>query len=262
MDNGGEFHNDELRDFCENLNKKTAAESPWSNTLIERHNGIIGKSVSKVMSDVNCSLELALSWAVTPKNSPQDVCGFSPNQLVFRRNPYFPNTLTDKPPALEGKTHSEMVASNLNAMHSAREAFIEKIRRALQHQIRASVNVKYIMGDSVSYKRSMSNKLKGPATVTSQDSQQVFVKHGNVCTRESIHVGYFSVRIKKDTKTKILLRGREKKKMCHHSQTHCQVFQTVKIVLKKSNSVMKQKINITNKSKKKKMKKMNQMRNL
>eukprot|EP00111_Clytia_hemisphaerica_P021079 TCONS_00062116-protein len=44
VDNGGEFDNQEFQDFCENLNikiKTTAAESPWSNGLVERHNGII-----------------------------------------------------------------------------------------------------------------------------------------------------------------------------------------------------------------------------
>ena len=45
VDNGGEFANEEFITFCENLNiyiKTTAAESPWSNGLVERHNGILG----------------------------------------------------------------------------------------------------------------------------------------------------------------------------------------------------------------------------
>ena len=112
MDNGGEFHNDEFHDYCENLSitiKTTAAESSWSNGLIERHNGIIGESVRKVMSDVNCSLELAFSWAFSAKNYVQNVYGLSPNQLVFRRNPNLPSVLTNKPPVSEGKTQNEMV---------------------------------------------------------------------------------------------------------------------------------------------------------
>ena len=43
VDNGGEFNNNEFISFCENFNmniKMTAAESPWSNGLVERHNGI------------------------------------------------------------------------------------------------------------------------------------------------------------------------------------------------------------------------------
>ena len=52
MDNGGEFANSEFVDFCENLNiviKTTAAESPWSNGIVERHNGMIGESVMKII---------------------------------------------------------------------------------------------------------------------------------------------------------------------------------------------------------------------
>ena len=72
VDNGGEFDNQDFCDFCENLNitmKTTAAESPWSNGMVERHNGIIGESVTKIMHDVICSLDVALSWALSAKNS-------------------------------------------------------------------------------------------------------------------------------------------------------------------------------------------------
>ena len=191
VDNGGEFDNGEFQDFCENLNikiKTTAAESPWSNGLVERHNGIIGESVTKIMNEVKCDLSVALSWAVSAKNSLQNVHGFSPNQLVFGRNPNFPSVMHDKLPALEGKTTSEVVSDNLNAMHSARKAFIaseasEKIRRALRHNVGKSVDVKYITGDSVYYKRKDDAKWKGPGTVIGQDGQQVLVKHGSVYVR-------------------------------------------------------------------------------
>lgn len=191
VDNGGEFDNHEFQDFCENLNikiKTTAAESPWSNGLVERHNGIIGENVTKIMNDVKCDLSVALSWAVSAKNSLQNVHGFSPNQLVFGRNPNFPSVMHDQLPALEGKTTSEVVSDNLNAMHSARKAFIaseasEKIRRALRHNVGKSVDMKYVTGDSVYYKRKDSGKWKGPGTVIGQDGQQVLVKHGSVYVR-------------------------------------------------------------------------------
>ena len=191
VDNGGEFNNQDFRDFCENLNitiKTTAAESPWSNGLVERHNAIMGEGVSKVVEDTSCSLEVALAWAVSAKNALQNLHGFSSNQLVFGRNPNFPSVLHDLLPALEAKTNSEIVAENLNAMHSARKAFIaseasEKLRRALRHNVRTSGNVKYVTGDSVFYKRNDSNKWKGPGKVIGQDGQQVLVKHGSVYVR-------------------------------------------------------------------------------
>ena len=139
--------------FCENLDitiKTTGTESPWSNGLVEPHNAIMGEGVSKVVEDTRCSLEVALAWAVSAKNALQNLHGFSPNQVVFGRNPNF---LHDILLALEAKTNSEIVAENLNAMHSAKKAFIaseafEKLRRALRHNIRASGNVKYVSGDS------------------------------------------------------------------------------------------------------------------
>ncbi|XP_066911985.1 uncharacterized protein [Clytia hemisphaerica] len=166
----------------------TAAESPWSNGLVERHNGIIGENVTKIVRDVDCELRIALSWAVSAKNALHNIHGFSPNQLVFGRNPNFPSVLTDKLPALEGKTTSEVVRDNLNAMHSARKAFVaseasEKIRRALRHNVGSSVDVKYVTQDSVYYKRKNDPKWKGPGTVIGQDGQQVLVKHGSVYVR-------------------------------------------------------------------------------
>ena len=44
IDIGGVFNNEELRNRSENLNTKvlaTAAESPWSNSICERHNAVI-----------------------------------------------------------------------------------------------------------------------------------------------------------------------------------------------------------------------------
>ena len=128
VDNGGEFCNEEMITLSENFNIRictTAAESPWSNGLVERHNAILGLTVSKTIEDTKCDLELALSWALSANNSLKNVNGYSPNQLVFGRNPNFPNVLDNKLPALEKKTTSENVAENLNAMHSARQNFIK-----------------------------------------------------------------------------------------------------------------------------------------
>ena len=53
--NGGEFNNELFREMGEQLNiniKTTAAESPWSNTIVEKKNGVTGNIMEKVMSDV------------------------------------------------------------------------------------------------------------------------------------------------------------------------------------------------------------------
>ena len=66
-DNGGEFNNDEMRALGEAFNIKiitTAAESPWSNGICERLNGVLGDLVMKVLDDAKCDIQIALAWAV------------------------------------------------------------------------------------------------------------------------------------------------------------------------------------------------------
>ena len=63
-DNGGEFNNEVFREMNEKLNietKTTAAESPFSNGTVERHNGILFESMKKTLEDVKCDPETALA---------------------------------------------------------------------------------------------------------------------------------------------------------------------------------------------------------
>ena len=69
--------------------------------------------------------------------------GFSSHQLVFGKNPNLPGIMSDKLPALEGMTSSEIFAQHLNALHEARRAYIqteanEWTRRALRTKVRAA----------------------------------------------------------------------------------------------------------------------------
>ena len=176
-DNGGEFSNEQFRDMCGAYNiiiKTTAAESPWSNELCERHNAILADAVTKTVEDTGCELEVALSWALHAKNALPNVHGFSSYQLVFGRNPVLPCLSNDKPPALEEIPADRQLSANILAVHSARAAFIqsecsEKIRRALRHNVRASQNVRFLSGDQVYYTRSDSPRWRGPASVLGQD---------------------------------------------------------------------------------------------
>ena len=183
-DNGGEFANHEFVDMCENLSinfQTTAAEAPWSNGLCEKHNGIVGEVMSKIIEDTNCSPEIALCWTIMAKNSLQNVFGFSPYQLVFGKTPNLPNVFNDNLPALEGVSGSQLIADHLNALHQARQEFIklessEKIRRALRSKTRKHNDIKYLSGDEVFYKRDSEKKWKGPARVIGQDGSKVLVK--------------------------------------------------------------------------------------
>ena len=69
----------------------TAAERAWSNGLVQHHNGVLGNTVRKVMSDKsNYYLKTGVVWAIAAKNSLKNVYGFSPNQLVFGIENQFP----------------------------------------------------------------------------------------------------------------------------------------------------------------------------
>ena len=190
-DNGGEFLNEEYREMCEMLNveeAKTAAESPWANGVCERHNAVIKETVRKTMEESKCSLETAVVWAVSAKNSLSGHQGYSPNVLVFGKNTNFPSVLTNELPAMETKISSATVENNLKTMNSARKAFIEaecseKIKRALKHTVRSCNDAVFENGDKVYYKRNNNPRWKGPGCVIGQDGKNVLIKHGGETIR-------------------------------------------------------------------------------
>ena len=96
-DNGGEFANAEYKAMCEAFNNEvatTAAESPWSNGLCERHNGVLKQLVKNVMEDTKYSLEPAVYWKDSAKNTLHGHNGYSPNTIVFGKNPNMPSVLS------------------------------------------------------------------------------------------------------------------------------------------------------------------------
>ena len=91
--------------------KSTAAESPWSNGINERHNGVLGEMIIKIKADTGCNLNTAIAWAVSAKNFLSNVYGYSPNQLVFGRNPSFPSLLDSKYFSVEGHFNGCLVTN-------------------------------------------------------------------------------------------------------------------------------------------------------
>ena len=93
-DNGRKFANNMFTNMCEGLGivtKTTAAESPWSNDLVERHNLILADMLDKVLKETQCALELAVAWCVNAKNSLSNIHGFCPFQLAIGKNPKLPS---------------------------------------------------------------------------------------------------------------------------------------------------------------------------
>lgn len=211
-DNGGEFANEKFREMNERLNVETcttAAESPFSNGMVERHNLILYECCMKLSNDVYNVIQTSLwVWELLQKNSLQNHNGFSSNQLVFGRNPNLPSVLVDDLPALESTTTTcDIIRQNMEAMHKAREAFIktessERIRRALRHKVRTYSNVVYKNGDKVYYKRKQYKGWKGPATVLGKDGQCVKIKHGSeYCRVHPCHLLKKNVDVKKVKKS-------------------------------------------------------------
>ena len=190
-DNGGEFSNPEMRALGESFSIKlitTAAESPWSNGVCERLNGVLGKLVLKILDDVKCAVQIALAWAVYARNSYYNNSGFTPNQLVFGFNPGMPDIYNSKLPGFEKVTSSEIVRRNLEAQRLAKAEFVkfdscEKIRRALKHNVRKTLIEDLEIGDEVYYKRNNSEEWHGPAKVVLIDRKVVEVRHGGVNVR-------------------------------------------------------------------------------
>ena len=133
-------------------------------------------------------VDVIVAWAVSAKNALHTCYGYSPNQLVFGKNPNFLSNLTNKPPAMEDITHSQLVFKHLNAMHAARKTFIEtepneKLLRALKSKARVTTGLMYDLGDLAYYKRKDSYKWKGPSKVIGKENKQILVKHGGYYVR-------------------------------------------------------------------------------
>lgn len=188
-DNGREFDNEKFKELCEKFNivvKSTAAESPWSNGINERHNGLIGEMVKKMIEDGH-TLKEAVCWSIAAKNCLASISGFSPNQLVFGRNPNFPSILSSKLPALEPCHYKDNMFEKLKAMKEARESFVkleaeERLKRAIVKKTRTQISeIPYILGTKVYFQRL--GHWRGPGIVVGIDNKNVLVKQGGTYYR-------------------------------------------------------------------------------
>ena len=166
-DNGAEFNNELPCELCEQFNlsiKSTAAQAAWPNGIVERHNALLGKMINKLLID-NYSqypIDVIFSWAASAKNTLHTCYGFSPNQIVFGRNPNLLFNLINLPPEMEDGSKADIIVNYLNAFDAARKAFIEaesneKLRRTLKAKNWVTTGITYEIGDIVYYKRKDSN---------------------------------------------------------------------------------------------------------
>ena len=192
-DNGGEFTADEvvaMKGALNVVNLTTGANSPWQNGTCERNHAVVDNILERVEDDYpELDIETKLAWACMAKNSLINVYGYSPNQLVFGRNPKLPNIITDGPPSWESENVSEALLKHLKALHATRKAFIAsescaKLKLALKSKVRCSAEL-YSNGEIVYYKKDNDSRWQGPAKVVFSDGKIIFLRNGGQLVRVS-----------------------------------------------------------------------------
>ena len=183
-DRGGEFCCEELVEIAEYLGVRstfTAAYSPNQNGTNERNHAVCDNMISKMRAqDPDLSASISLTWALMAKNTLQNVSGFSPFQIMFGKNPTLPSVYTAGPSGLEEVAMAKSVANNINAMHLAREAFIEgesdkKLKAALRERIyKRGTNI--AIGEWIYFKNQ--DKWRGPVKVAAKDGKNLYVVRG------------------------------------------------------------------------------------
>ena len=129
-------------------------ESPFSNGTVEHYNLIVPEAMEKTLEDEKCESEIALVWAVSAKNALKNHLEHGLIELVFGFNIITSSVLTNQLPALEAVTISEMLRTNLNALHAVRKSFIEaessqKIWRGLRSNVKTYVDEEFVTSDIV-----------------------------------------------------------------------------------------------------------------
>lgn len=190
-DNGKEFDNSSFRDLCDKFNIEilpTAAESPFSNGICERHHRVLYDSLTKTVLENKCSLKTALSWALSAKNSLLNNKGYSPSQIMCGALPNIPTITNSTLPALESQTSSNVVAQHLDTLHTARAEYVKseassKLKKAMRHNVRHTQHKLLRLNDKVYYKRERIAQWLGPARIVGLDGKTILVKHGSQIVR-------------------------------------------------------------------------------
>ena len=186
-DNGGEFANEDFLNMAHSFNINilvSAANSPFSNGVVERHNGILANILDRILGDTKCNFDIALAWAINAKNSLTNIHGFSAYQLAIGYNPILPNNFNSKLPALTSEHANNLINENLKFLHNARKAYLEaesseRIKRALSTKIRTSSEQIFLPGDKIYYRRTQDKQWRGPAYVIGRYNKQFLIKHGS-----------------------------------------------------------------------------------
>ena len=77
-----------MMDLLGVIDGTSAAHSPWSCGVVERHHAVVDSTYQALLRDFpDYKKETLLQWAVFVKNSTTTTSGWSPYQIVYGRNP-------------------------------------------------------------------------------------------------------------------------------------------------------------------------------
>ena len=123
-DNGGEFTGPAFKEMMDLLgvtDGTSAAHSPWSCGIVEKHHAVVDSTYQALLRDFpSYKKETLLQWAVFVKNSTNTTMGWSPYQIVYGKNPRVPCLLTSNLAGLREEVLSSQMLENLNALNQAR----------------------------------------------------------------------------------------------------------------------------------------------
>ena len=154
LDSATEFTSEQFQQFLQRhgiKSRTSAPEAHWQNSRIERHGGILQVMLKKMDIEENIDsyekLTLALHQATMTKNRWSRIKGYSPEMLVFGKQPKAPGSIvsdediTSHSMAIAQIPEGQKFREELAFRERARKAFVQvdndaALRRALVHRSR------------------------------------------------------------------------------------------------------------------------------
>ena len=192
-DNGGEFVGKafvEMTDLLGIQDTTTAAHSPFSAGIVEKHHALCDKTLEALRRDFpKYDKKILLNWALAIKNSTTTSTGWSPYQVIYQRNPRLPSTLESDLPGLREEVTSRELMQNLNAIEQARIKYNEaladtQIKRAISAKTRRNLTV-FERGDDIYWKSLANIQHWLTGKVLAVDGKILWVRRGSALCRVS-----------------------------------------------------------------------------
>ena len=192
-DNGGEFCGAPFKEMMDLLGIQdgtSAAHSPWSCGVVERHHAVVDGTYQALLRDFpSYKKETLLQWAVFVKNSTTTTSGWTPYQIVFGRNPKVPCLLTSNIAGLREEVVSRQMLENLNALEQGRvevnRALCDaRLKRMMKGKVRKNLTV-FKVGDKIFWRDTKNIKKWRQGKVLAADGTVLFVRDGGEFHRVS-----------------------------------------------------------------------------